>query len=119
MDEKFGYNTQKEVIIYGEDVFAMEKVEVKKLIREFNNSSGWANLPVLRDARSGVAKLVEAGYEFHCVTSLSLDENTKMLRQQNLDNVFDKDVFTKLVCLDTGQTKMKVLNLTKILVSGG
>ena len=33
------------------DVFAMEKVEVKKLIREFNNSSWMANLSVLRDAR--------------------------------------------------------------------
>ena len=39
------------------------------------------------------------------MTSLSLDENTKMLRQQNLDNVFGKGVFTKLVCLDTGADK--------------
>lgn len=103
--KSLGYNTQKEGVYDMADVFAMEKVEVKKLIREFNNSSWMANLPVLRDARSGVAKLVEAGYEFHCVTSLSLDENTKMLRQQNLDNVFGKDVFTKLVCLDTGADK--------------
>ena len=103
--KSLGYDTQKEGVYDMADVFAMKKVEVKKLIREFNNSSWMANLPVLRDARSGVAKLVEAGYEFHCVTSLSLDENTKMLRQQNLDNVFGKGVFTKLVCLDTGADK--------------
>lgn len=103
--KSLGYDTQKEGVYDMADVFAMEKKEVKKLIREFNNSSWMANLPVLRDARSGVAKLVEAGYEFHCVTSLSLDENTKMLRQQNLDNVFGKGVFTKLVCLDTGADK--------------
>ena len=70
-----------------------------------------ANLPVLRDARVVFAKLVETGYEFHCVTSLSLDENTKILRQQNLDNVFDG--ILQLVCLDMEQTKMKVLNLTR------
>jgi len=80
--KSLGYDTQKEGVYDMADVFAMEKKEVKKLIREFNNSSWMANLPVLRDARSGVAKLVEAGYEFHCVTSLSLDENTKMLRQK-------------------------------------
>ena len=100
-----GYDAQNIGVYDMADVFAMEKVEVKKLIKEFNNSSWMATLPVLRDARSGVAKLVEAGYEFHCVTSLSLDENTKMLRQQNLDNVFGKGVFTKLVCLDTGADK--------------
>ena len=104
-----GYDAQNVGVYDMADVFAMEKVEVKKLIKEFNNSSWMATLPVLRDARSGVAKLVEAGYEFHCVTSLSLDENTKMLRQQNLDNVFGKGVFTKLVCLDTGADKDEAL----------
>lgn len=100
-----GYDTQNEGVYNMADVFAMKKVEVKKLIKEFNNSSWMLNLPVLRDARSGVAALVEAGYTFHCVTSLSLDENTKALRQQNLDDVFGKGVFTELVCLDTGADK--------------
>ena len=100
-----GYDAQNVGVYDMADVFAMKKVEVKKLIKEFNNSSWMVNLPVLRDARSGVAKLVEAGYEFHCVTSLSLDEHTKSLRQKNLDDVFGKGVFTKLVCLDTGADK--------------
>ena len=39
--KSLGYNTQKEGVYDMADVFAMEKVEVKKLIREFNNSSGW------------------------------------------------------------------------------
>ena len=35
----------------------------------------------LRDARSGVAKLVEAGYEFYAITS-KFGSNTKVLRQK-------------------------------------
>ena len=88
-----------------EDVFEMRQDKVKALIREFNNSSWMYCLKPLRDARSGVAKLVEAGYEFYAITSLSLDPNTKVLRQKNLDNVFGEEVFTKLVCLDTGADK--------------
>ena len=38
-----------------------------------------------------------------------LDPKTKELRQQNLDNVFGKGVFTKLVCLDTGADKDEAL----------
>ena len=103
--ESKGYDRKNEGIYEMEDVFEMRKDKVKALIKEFNNSSLMASLKPLRDARSGVAKLVEAGYEFHCITSLSLDENTKALRQQNLDEVFGKGVFTKLVCLDTGEDK--------------
>ena len=103
--ESKGYDRKNEGIYEMEDVFEMKKGKVKALIKEFNNSSWMSNLKPLRDARSGVAKLVEAGYEFHCITSLSLDENTKALRQQNLDDVFGKGVFTKLVCLDTGEDK--------------
>ena len=70
-------------------------------------------LPILRDARSGVAKLVEAGYEFCVITSsLSLDPIQKYY-DKNLDNVFGKGVFTKLVCLDTGADKDDALKWFK------
>jgi hypothetical protein len=88
-----------------EAVFEMRQDKTKALIKEFNNSAWMGYLQPLRDARSGVAKLVEAGYTFYAITSISLDPNTKKLRQRNLDNVFGKDVFTKLVCLDTGADK--------------
>ena len=100
-----GFDTKNEGIYNMEDVFEMRQDKVKALIREFNNSSWMYCLKPLRDARSGVAKLVEAGYEFYAITSLSLDPNTKVLRQKNLDNVFGEEVFTKLVCLDTGADK--------------
>ena len=62
-------------------------------------------LKAFRDARSGVAKLYEHGYRFHCITSLSLDQKAKRLRAYNLENVFGKGTFKELVCLDTGADK--------------
>ena len=100
-----GYDAKNEGIYNMEAVFEMRQDKTKALIKEFNNSAWMGYLQPLRDARSGVAKLVEAGYTFYAITSISLDLNTKKLRQRNLDNVFGKDVFTKLVCLDTGADK--------------
>lgn len=92
--------------VYEMDVaFGISRPECKKLIREFNESAWMGFLPALRDARSGVAKLVEAGYQFVCITSLSLDEKARMLRISNLKNLFGKNVFLDVVCLDTGADK--------------
>ena len=111
--ESKGFDTKNEGIYEMEDVFEMRKDRVKALIKEFNNSSWMSCLNPLRDARSGIAKLVEEGYTFYAITSLSLDPITKELRQQNLDNVFGKGVFTKLVCLDTGADKDEALKCYK------
>jgi hypothetical protein len=92
-----------------EVAFGIPKTECKRLIREFNESAWMGFLPALRDARSGVARLVENGYQFVCITSLSLDEKAKMLRVSNLKNVFGKNVFLDVVCLDTGADKDEAL----------
>ena len=104
-----GYDAKNAGVYNMDAVFEMRHDKAKALIKEFNNSSWMRFLQPLRDARSGIAKLVEEGYTFHAITSISLDPNTKELRQQNLDNVFGKGVFTKLVCLDTGADKDEAL----------
>lgn len=85
--------------------YGIEKSEGKRLVREFNESAWMGFLPAFRDARSGVAKLVEQGYKFVVITSLSLDEKARMLRISNLKNIFGKDVFVDVICLDTGADK--------------
>jgi FMN phosphatase YigB (HAD superfamily) len=103
--------TQKGNVKLVEDVYEMEiaygmsRKDCKALIREFNSCAWMRYLPAFRDARSGVAKLVEAGYTFICITSLSLDANAAKLRMRNLEEVFGKNVFSELVCLDTGADK--------------
>ncbi len=91
--------------------YGIEKDYGKSLVKSFNNSAWMGHLPALRDARSGVAKLVEAGYDFQVITSLSLDKYAKKARVKNLQNIFGKDVFTSknVVCLDTGADKDEAL----------
>ena len=91
--------------------YGLEKTFAKNLVKEFNNSAWMGHLPALRDARSGVAKLIDNGYSFMMVTSLSLDKYAKKARVKNLQNIFGKDVFnaSNVVCLDTGADKDEAL----------
>lgn len=93
-----------------EIAYDISKAESKKLVKQFNNSAWMGYLKAFRDARSGVAKLYENGYRFHCITSLSLDTKAKRLRMYNLENVFGKGTFKELICLDTGADKDDALN---------
>lgn len=96
--------------VYAMDVaYDIPRAECKRLVTVFNESAWMGFLPALRDARSGVARLVEHGYRFVCITSLSLDEKARMLRISNLKNIFGKDVFADVVCLDTGADKDEAL----------
>ena len=86
-------------------MYGMSNNRAKELIVEFNNSGAMVDIPAFRDSRSGVAMLVESGYQFICITSVSLNPVVKKLRLQNLENIFGKDVFVDLICLDTGADK--------------
>lgn len=82
----------------------------KKLIKIFNESAHMGFLPALRDAMYYVKRLHEEhGYVFHCITSLSTDENAQELRRMNLHKLFGKTVFEKFVFLDTGADKDQAL----------
>lgn len=103
-----------EVINPGEykmnEMFDISKEESKSLIRQFNESAAIGFLPPLRDAVHYVRKLhEEQGYVFHCLTSLSDDPDAQRLRQMNLDKVFGKGIFEKLICADTGADKDDIL----------
>ena len=102
---KRGYAKKVNDVYEMEIAYGLSKFKCKKLVREFNSSAWVRYLPAFRDARSGVAHLVEAGYKFHCITSLSLDEKAGKLRKKNLEAIFGKNVFEEVICLDTGADK--------------
>ena len=86
--------------------YGIAKEQGKKLIKIFNESAAIGFLPPLRDAMYYVKRLHEEhGYEFHCITSLSLDPAAGKLREMNLAKLFGKTAFEKVVCLDTGADK--------------
>ena len=93
------------------DRFGITKEKAKAKVKIFNESAAIGFLPALRDAMYYVKRLHEEhGYEFHCITSLSLDPSAKKLRQMNLEKMFGPTAFTRLVCLDTGADKEEFLD---------
>ena len=85
--------------------FGIPKEQSRQLVRQFNESARIGFLPGLRDAIKYVKKLHSEGYVFHCITSLSTDYYAGKLREQNLERLFGKDVFERVVCLDCGADK--------------
>ena len=91
--------------------YDMDKHEIKRLIRMFNESAAIRKLPPLRDAIKYVKKLHEEhGFIFHAITSLSKDQYAKHLRTKNLRELFGETAFEKYVYLDTGEDKDEVLS---------
>ena len=90
--------------------YGIDPDQGKKLVKIFNESAGIGFLPPLRDAMFYVKRLHEEhGYVFHCITSLSTDENAQELRKMNLRKLFGKTAFEKFIFLDTGADKDEVL----------
>jgi hypothetical protein len=90
--------------------YNISKEQGKQLIKIFNESAAIGFLPALRDSMYYVKRLHEEhGYVFHCITSLSLDENAGKLRRMNLEKLFGKTAFEKVICLDTGADKDQAL----------
>jgi FMN phosphatase YigB (HAD superfamily) len=92
------------------DQYGISNNQGHKLIKIFNESAHMGFLPPLRDAMFYVKRLHEEhGYKFHCITSLSKDENACKLREMNLQKLFGKTSFSKFIFLDTGADKDEVL----------
>lgn len=90
--------------------YGIDMEQGKKLIKIFNESAAIGFLPALRDSMYYVKRLHEEhGYVFHCITSLSKDENAQKLRTMNLQKLFGKTAFEKFIYLDTGADKDAVL----------
>jgi hypothetical protein len=90
--------------------YGIDADQGKKLIKIFNESASIGFLPPLRDAMYYIKRLHEEhGYVFHCITSLSKDENAQELRTMNLRKLFGTTAFEKFIYLDTGADKDEVL----------
>jgi hypothetical protein len=90
--------------------YGIDPEQGKRLIKIFNESAHMGFLPALRDSMYYVKRLHEEhGYVFHCITSLSKDENACELRKMNLKKLFGATAFEKFVFLDTGADKDEAL----------
>lgn len=90
--------------------YGIDPEQGKRLIKIFNESAHMGFLPALRDSMYYVKRLHEEhGYVFHCITSLSKDDNACELRKMNLQKLFGATAFEKFVFLDTGADKDEAL----------
>ena len=90
--------------------FWLEKLKAQGLVEHFNTSAAMGWLSPFRDAVKYVKKLHEDhGYVFHCITSLSTDYYAGKLREKNLESIFGKRVFERVVCLPCGGDKDEAL----------
>lgn len=90
--------------------YGIDEEQGRKLIKIFNESAHIGFLPPLRDAMYYIKRLHEEhGYVFHCITSLTKDENAQELRRMNLRKLFGKTAFEKFIFLDTGADKDEAL----------
>ena len=90
--------------------YNIPKEQVRKLIKNFNESAAIGFLPAHRDAMYYIKRLHEEhGFRFHAITSLSLDPNAQKLREMNLHKLFGVTAFERIVCLNTGAHKDEAL----------
>lgn len=77
-------------------------------INRFNSSDDYRNLPALT-TREQLLKLKDAGYQLNIITQVD-GEQARKYRQENLDNVFGKDMFTNIIMVGRGTKKAELLN---------
>jgi FMN phosphatase YigB (HAD superfamily) len=86
--------------------------EAWRLVKIFNESAHMGFLPALRDSMYYVKRLHEEhGYVFHCITSMSKNENACDLRRMNLRKLFGRTAFDTFIFLDTSADKDEALEL--------
>lgn len=90
--------------------YGIDPEQGTRLVKIFNESAHIGFLPPLRDSMYYVKRLHEEhGFVFHCITSLSKDENACELRRMNLRKLFGNTAFEKFIFLDTGADKDEAL----------
>lgn len=79
-----------------------------ELIETFNNSARIGYLPSIPGAIKGIARLKDAGYEIHCVTSCGVSVYANRLRFDNIRRHFENAI-TYIHILPLGSNKYDFL----------
>ncbi|HEY6434967.1 MAG TPA: hypothetical protein VIY47_00120 [Ignavibacteriaceae bacterium] len=88
--------------------YSIDVEEATKLIREFNESPYMIDLPPHKDSVEYIGKLVDHGFKFVCITSISSHPDSAKYRRENLENLYGPH-FLEILCLDMGTHKKPAL----------
>ena len=96
-------------VYYQETQYGLSRMEARRQVSEFLGAAWMMGWPAYKDARQGVARLVEAGYRFHAITAIDDDPYVTQLRMMNLQDLFGKDAFVELTCVGFDADKTHAL----------
>jgi len=91
-----------------EQRYALTSNEAYEYIRDYNNSHFMANLPPHADSVEYIGRLVDHGFKFVCITSISSHPDAARYRKINLENLYGPH-FQELICLEMGSAKKAAL----------
>jgi hypothetical protein len=84
--------------------------EGNNLVAEFNASSAIENIPPYKDSIKYIKKLHEEhGFVFHCITAITNNKNVYDMRMKNIENLFGKTAFQRLILTNDSASKPKSL----------
>jgi len=112
--EKFMESKGHKLIPDTEHVYSMAERfgitydESRELVREYNESPYISDLPPYLDSIEYIPKLVDYGFKFVCISSLSDHPDAIKYRRENLENIYG-DNFLDIVCLEMGAHKRSAL----------
>jgi len=105
-----GYQTQTLGKYYMDEKYGISKDEAEHLVASFNESADLRNIPPLRDAIKYIRKLHEEhGYVFHCITAVPNTIFVYEARMKNIQNLFGKTAFERLILCNHSAEKPKHL----------
>lgn len=88
--------------------YGIDPEQVDTFVTDYNESAYISDLKPFADSVEYIRKLVNQGFRFTVVTSISTNPQAKIYRTQNLVHLFG-DIFDEIVCLETGINKSKEL----------
>jgi uncharacterized HAD superfamily protein len=96
------------------NAYDISREEADMLVQSFNESAALRRLPPVKDAIKYVRKLHEEhGYVFHCITAIPNTRDMYNARLENIENLFGKTAFEKLILCDSSAKKKKHLEMYK------
>ena len=103
---KEGYSVKDETCVSYDMAkrFGVTKDQSFEMIRRFNDSAYMGYLPAIPDAPKALNDLINMGFRFRAVTSVSECPYAGDLRRMNLQLVFG-NIFDEVVCLPLGASK--------------
>jgi hypothetical protein len=90
--------------------YGITENESRLLSKMFNESTMLSKLPPMRDAIKYVKKLHEEhGFVFHCISAVPDLDSTRKARWENLENLFGKTAFERIVLCEYSHKKDEFL----------